>query len=149
MEVRKYQPCDYHSIESIYNTSRPDEFYAEQEQFILESWAEDEYIQSILNESEIYVCEKNIIIGFCGYHGNHINWLFVAPEYRSAGVASRLLSHVLPLLGAGTSLTVGQSNERANKLYSKFGFSVKKNFVVNYQSKELAVSTLILERECA
>ena len=149
MEVRKYHTGDYDFIERIYNASRLDEFYAEQSQLVLEPWSDDEYVQSILEESEIYVCENETVIGFCGYLNKHINWLFVAPEYRGSGVASRLLSVVLPLVGEGATLTVGQSNERANNLYSKFGFIVKRKFVVNYQSKELAVSTLVLEGKCA
>jgi len=149
MEVRKYHHNDYEYIERIYNASRPDEFYAEENKFVLEPWSDDEYVQSILDESEIYVCEKETVVGFCGFLNTHINWLFVAPEYRSSGVASSLLSVVLPLVGVGATLTVGQSNERANKLYLKFGFIVEKNFVVSYQSKELAVSTLVLKRKCA
>lgn len=149
MEVRKYQDGDYDQVEKIYNVSRPDEFYGEKEQFSYEPWSEDEYIQSILKESEIYVCEENGIVGFCGYRANHINWLFVSPEFRGRGVASQLLAFVMPLMGAGITLTVGQSNERANKLYSKFGFVVKRHFIAPYQSSELAVSTLVFEDESA
>ena len=147
MDIRKSENADLEKIEAIYNSSRPDEFYAERQSFSLTPWSEDDSIQSIIDKSEIYVSEIDVVIGFCGHLEKHIKWLFVSPEHRGKGVASHLLAFVLPIIGVGATLSVVQSNKRARNLYSKFGFTVKREFVVDYQSKDLAVCTLVWNGE--
>lgn len=53
MVLRKYRDCDSSQIQEIYNLSRPDEFYGEEEKFECMAWDEDEYISSIINDSYI------------------------------------------------------------------------------------------------
>jgi ribosomal-protein-alanine N-acetyltransferase len=58
----------------------------------------------------------------------HINNLAVLPEHRRAGIGTDLLLRVLAdgvTLGANrATLEVRRSNEAAQKLYEKFGFTV-------------------------
>ena len=142
MLIRKYIEADLSRLASIYDASRPDEFYAEEGGFKFIPWAEDEYIMSILGESEIYVYEEGTIFGFCGFTENHIHWLFVDPVNRGHGVGSKLLSYVLSKLNSCATLTVWESNERAKTLYKKHGFYVSRKFSVSFQEREMSVNTM-------
>jgi ribosomal-protein-alanine N-acetyltransferase len=72
------------------------------------------------------------VVGFCSFwrvlDELHINNLAVLPEERRAGVATKLLDHVLKegaALGArSATLEVRRSNDAARLLYERFGFSV-------------------------
>lgn len=143
MLIRKYIEGDFSCLASIYDASRPDEFYAEEGDFKFILWAEDEYIMSILGESEIYVYEEGTILGFCGFTKNHIHWLFVDPLNRGRGVGSKLLSYVLSKLKGRATLTVWKSNERAKTLYKKHGFHVSKEFSVSFQERDILVNTMV------
>lgn len=143
MHIRPYKEADFNFLAEIYNTARPDEFYAEQEHFIFTPWAEDEYMMSILGESSIYVYEEEEIIGFCGFTGKRINWLFVDPLHRGLGIGFKLLSHVLTKLENGATLSVWKSNERAKRLYIKQGFQVSGEFSIQFQGKQMRVNKMV------
>ena len=143
MRVRESLSQDLPDIERIYNESRPQEFYAEEGQFSPVHWSKDKVIQAKLKKATIYVCEETEILGFCGFTGNHINWLFVSPEHRNKGVASALLTRILPEVGLGVTLTILASNKSACNLYFKFGFVEESEFSVKYQEQELTVKKLI------
>jgi ribosomal protein S18 acetylase RimI-like enzyme len=144
MLIRKYKADDFEQLAGIYNTSHPDEFYCEDGDFSFVPWEDDKYIMSILDDSDVYVCEGSSILGFCGCLENHINWLFVGPESRGQGVAAKLLAYVLPKLEGGATLSVWKSNERAKALYEKFGFHLQKEFSVNFQGQNMLVNKMVI-----
>jgi len=143
MKIRKYRDSDFNRVASIYNTARPDEFYGERGTFTTTPWAEDEYMMSILADSEIYLYEAEVILGFCGFTGTRINWLFVDPAHRGKGVARKLLTHVLAKLKEGATLSVWHSNERAKALYSKQGFQLSRQFYICFQGRKLLVDKMV------
>ena len=71
-------------------------------------------------------------IGFCSFwrvlDELHINNIAVLPEFRRAGIATALLTHVLAegvRFGARrATLEVRRSNEPARSLYERFGFTI-------------------------
>lgn len=142
MHIRPYQEADFNALAEIYNASRPDEFYAEEAEFTFIPWAEDEYMMSILSHSKIYVYEEDSIIGFCGFTGERINWLFVNPLHRGRGIGFELLLHVLTKLENGANLSVWKSNQRAITLYKKQGFKITGEFPVNFQGREMLVNKM-------
>lgn len=144
MIIRKYTADDFEQLADIYNVSHPDEFYCENGDFTFVPWADDKYIMSVLDNSDVYVCEDRAILGFCGYLDNHINWLFVGPEFRGQGVAAKLLEHVLPKLEDGATLSVWKSNKRAKALYEKYGFHLQREFSINFQGKDMIVNKMVI-----
>ena len=143
MHIRPYTKADFNSVASIYNAARLDEFYAERGQFTLTPWAKDEYMMSILTDSEIYVYQDGPILGFSGFTGNRINWLFVAPEHRGKGVGQDLLLYVLAKLKNSAKLSVWKSNQRAKSLYLKHGFKVSRQFSICYQGNNMMVCSMV------
>lgn len=143
MQIRKYTDADFNCVANIYNAARPDEFYGENGKFKMTPWAEDEYMMSILTNSEIYLYQAEAIWGSCGFTGDRINWLFVDPAHRGKGVGHKLLSHVLSKLKNGASLSVWKSNKRAKSLYLKQGFEVSREFYIKYQGKDMLVNTMV------
>jgi [ribosomal protein S18]-alanine N-acetyltransferase len=99
-------------------------------------WTRDMYLAELENRgvSYCYLAQgaDGTVVGFCSFwrvlDELHINNLAVMPEFRNAGVASALLSHVLAegaRLGAvRATLEVRRSNENARRLYERFGFTV-------------------------
>ena len=99
-------------------------------------WSRDMYLSDLANKdiSHMFVAREDMgrVIGFCAFwhvlDELHINNLAVAPASRRGGVASALLAKVL---GDGAArgakrvtLEVRRSNEAAQRLYERFGFTV-------------------------
>ena len=143
MPIREYNDDDFEALQSIYNTARPDEFYAEKGSFKFTPLADDEYIMFMLGESEVFVYEQDSILGFCGFTGNRINWLFVDPSSRGNGVGNKLLQYVLQKLDKGATLSVWKSNQRAQSLYKKLGFRISAEFQVGFQGHQIMVNTMV------
>jgi len=143
MKIRRYRAEDFDCVARIYNAARPDEFYAEEGTFSITPWADDEYMMSILDSSEIYLYEEGEILGFCGFTGTRINWLFVDPIHRGKGIGQNLLAYVLTKLVGDATLSVWHSNERAKALYIKQGFQLKRQFYVTFQGRRMLVDKMI------
>lgn len=143
MPIRRYQKTDFNRLADIYDASRPDEFYAEKGDFTFVPWAENNYMMTIFKGSEIYVYEEEMVLGFCGFTDNHINWFFVHPDSRGKGIGDKLMTHLLTKLERGATLSVWKSNERAKSLYKKHGFLVYKEFYMNFQGEKLLLNRMV------
>jgi len=145
MQIRKYNTEDFNQIAAIYNAAHPDEFYREKGQFSLVPWAEDKYILSILDSSDVYVYEEAAILGFCGFLDNKLNWMFVEPKARGTRVATKLLSYIVPKLPENSFLFVLKSNVRAIALYEKFGFVAQQEFMIDFQGSNIVLTKMIIK----
>jgi len=137
--IRELKTSEFDKVAPIYNLGRTDELNTISSSLLLTPWEVDQYIQSVLYQSRIFVYEESSsIIGFCGIHGSKLNWLFVLAEHRRRGVAGSLIKEVLKEYQS-LSLTVAASNEAAFKLYRSLGFTKTREFQVEFQSKQIDV----------
>lgn len=102
----------------------------------LNPWTRDMYAAELQNPnvSCLLVAKdsEGRVVGFCGFwrvlDELHINNLAVLPEFRRQGIASMILNRVFDegrRGGAGrATLEVRRSNEIAQRLYARFGFTV-------------------------
>lgn len=102
----------------------------------LNPWSRDMYVAELQNPdvSRLLVAKDSDgrVVGFCGFwrvvDELHINNLAVLPERRRQGIASMILNRVFDegrRAGAGrATLEVRRSNEIAQRLYARFGFTV-------------------------
>jgi len=96
-------------------------------------WHESAYITEITNRSAYYIvaCLYELVTGYAGMwviaDEAHITTLGVSREYRGRRIGERLLVGLLDeAMGRGArraTLEVRQSNEIAQGLYRKYGFS--------------------------
>jgi ribosomal-protein-alanine N-acetyltransferase len=123
-------------IEPLSSPSQIDDILAVEEASFTSPWTREMYLAELKNTGVSYFylasTESGQVIGFCSFwrvlDELHINNLAVLPEHRRAGIGTDLLLRVLAdgaALGANrATLEVRRSNEAAQKLYEKFGFTV-------------------------
>ena len=123
-------------IEPLTSRADIDAVLAVEEASFTSPWTREMYLAEFDNPgvSFFYLAKTPLgeIIGFCSFwrvlDELHINNLAVAPEHRRAHAATALLSRVLEdgaTMGAGrATLEVRHSNEPAQRLYERFGFTV-------------------------
>ena len=123
-------------IEPLSSPSQIDDILAVEEASFTSPWTREMYLAELKNTGVSYFylarTESGRVIGFCSFwrvlDELHINNLAVLPEHRRAGIGTDLLLRVLAdgvTLGANrATLEVRRSNEAAQKLYEKFGFTV-------------------------
>ena len=123
-------------VEPIASRAEIDAVLAIEEASFTSPWTKEMYLAEFENTdvSHFYLAKtpSGEVIGFCSFwrvlDELHINNLAVAPEHRRARVATALLSKVLEdgaKKGAvRATLEVRQSNDPAQRLYERFGFSI-------------------------
>jgi ribosomal-protein-alanine N-acetyltransferase len=124
------------TIEPLSSPSQIDEILAVEEASFTSPWTREMYLAELKNTGVSYFylarTDTGHVIGFCSFwrvlDELHINNLAVLPAHRRAGIGTDLLLRVLAdgaVLGAKrATLEVRRSNEPAQKLYEKFGFTV-------------------------
>ncbi|AGX41587.1 ribosomal protein S18-alanine N-acetyltransferase [Clostridium saccharobutylicum] len=95
-------------------------------------WSKESYIQELNNPIAHYFVARcdDIVVGFVGtwiiLDESHITNIAVHPNYRTQGIASKLLDELLTYCKSkgciAYTLEVRASNENAQKLYLKHGF---------------------------
>jgi [ribosomal protein S18]-alanine N-acetyltransferase len=125
------------TIEPLSSPSQIDDILAVEEASFTSPWTREMYLAELSNTGVSYFylarTEAGQVIGFCSFwrvlDELHINNLAVLPEHRRAGIGTDLLLRVLAdgaAFGAKrATLEVRRSNEAAQKLYEKFGFTVE------------------------
>jgi ribosomal-protein-alanine N-acetyltransferase len=123
-------------IEPLSSRADLDAVLAVEEASFTSPWTREMYLAEFENPgvSYFYLAKTPLgeIVGFCSFwrvlDELHINNLAVAPEHRRAHAATALLSRVLAdgaAWGAErATLEVRQSNDAAQRLYERFGFTV-------------------------
>jgi ribosomal protein S18 acetylase RimI-like enzyme len=133
MNIRPYEPEDWDVVRDIWNRGKPDEFRGTCDLRAIVPLEQDEGMQKLFGDSTIFVgMVHGRIVGFAGFKGEMITWLFVDPECYRNGHGSTLLSFILPRMGTAARLNVGAGNAAAIVLYEKQGFRITKRFDGNH-----------------
>ena len=124
------------TIEQVTAVDQIDEVLAIEESSFTSPWTRTMYLAELENTGVSYCYlardAQGRAVGFCSFwrvlDELHINNIAVLAEFRRAGIATALLTHVLAegaRLGARrATLEVRRSNEPARSLYERFGFIV-------------------------
>ena len=67
------------------------------------------------------VAEKGKIVGFCAFHQDWLDHLYILPEFQGKGIGSTLLNKAKET-HSELQLWVFQKNEEARKFYESKGF---------------------------
>jgi [ribosomal protein S18]-alanine N-acetyltransferase len=145
MLLRDYQKEDWDAICDIFIRAKPDELKGSCSPEAVIPLAKDEGLLNLFNNSVLYVAElDNKIVGYGGYQGTLISFLFVDPQYYKRGIATELLKKVITQIGPEAWLIVAKNNIPARELYQKFGFQIAKEFVGKYNGHDVTVLRLAL-----
>jgi [ribosomal protein S18]-alanine N-acetyltransferase len=144
-------------IEPVTSPAQVDEVLAIEHASFTNPWTREMYLAELENAG-VSLCflaraDDGHAVGFCSVwrvlEELHINNLAVIPEFRRSGVATALLQHVLgegAALGARrATLEVRRSNDAAQALYGRFGFTIA-SVRRDYYSKPVE-DALVLWRE--
>lgn len=127
---RVYKRDDWAAVREIYDLSKPDEMRNSVPVNAILPLAKNPEMLRLFQESQIIVAEeKEEIVGFAGYKGSFIFWLYVHPNHRKKGVASLLVNRMIQCIDGSAQLNVAKANVDAIRLYSQLGFVVKSEYV--------------------
>ncbi len=133
MNIRPYQVDDWDAVQGIWNRGKPDEFRGTCDLRAIIPFEQDEGMRRLFRGSTVFVGEADgRIVGFAGFKGDMITWLFVDPDCYRKGYGSALLSFILDRMGPTARLNVGAGNAAAIALYEKHGFTITKRFDGNH-----------------
>ena len=145
MKLRPYRDEDWPAVCEIYDLAKPDELAGVVVPETIVPLDADSSMRELFAESTVTVTELGTgLAGFAGNRGSFITWLFVHPLFRKAGVASALLSELLPSLERPVVLNVASGNMPARNLYAHFGFRIEREFIGNFQGTPCSVARLCL-----
>ena len=147
VHVRQYADADWEGVREIYDLAQPDEMRGSVALDAVLPLDADAAMLRLFRASVIFVVEdENRLIGFGGYKGNYISWLFVHPAHRRKGVAWMLLVEILKGLRGAITLNVAAGNHAARKLYEDLGFTVSRAFTGQFNGHAVEIITLMLEK---
>lgn len=120
MNVEKLTTQDIPELMDIWAKSvRAKHHFLSQEDFL--------FYQSVgakhLKKMALYGIRQGQIIGFLGVQNQHIEMLFVHPNFFKKGVGKTLLRYALEELNA-TTVDVNEQNQYALKFYQSFDFQI-------------------------
>jgi len=144
MNIREFQESDWKEVVTIYNLAKTDEFIGTHADIEIVPLEKDHQMLELFETSNICIYEDTCIKGFAGSKGTYISWLFVHPQHRRMGIASKLMMHILALVKGTIALNVAATNTASINLYTKLGFLVTREFESDYQG----VPVKILRMEC-
>lgn len=148
MRIRPYRPSDWQSVCAIWNRAKVDEFRGEVDLAAIVPLESDAQMQASFRRSEVLVAELgDEVVGFGGREGSVIGWLFVHPEHRRRGVASRLMIELLAHIDGAAELMVLRGNAAAIALYRGFGFAVTASVATSHNG--YPVEALRMERKAS
>ncbi len=75
-----------------------------------------------IDRDEIWVEDRDGIVGFLGLSGAEVSHLYVAPDDQGRGIGAALLDHAKALRPECLTLWVFQKNDGARRFYERHGF---------------------------
>src|SRR5258708_13568007 len=122
MQIRPYRDTDWTVVCEIYDLAKPDEMRG-----VVDAWESpaleaDPKMMALFHDSQLLVAEgADRLVGFGGYRGTFIAWLFVHPSFRRQGVARALVREILARLDGTITLNVATPNIAPQNLYKSMG----------------------------
>lgn len=148
VNLRRYEPSDWNAVCDIFNRSKKDEMKGTVPPEAVVPLEQDEFLSRLFHDSTVVVAEaEGTVLGFVGYKGSLLSYLFVNPDLYRKGIGSVLFELVLPELGEGAWLCVAKNNTAARALYHKFGFKVAEEFTGPYNGYDVEVLRLAVRPE--
>lgn len=124
--IRRAVKADWDALVDVYDASKPDELEAAGLSIKFVSLRDDAAAIELLRGVKVLVYEnpQGRVVGFGGYDGDYIGWLFVHRDWRCRGVGRALLRAMVQRCRPPAWLWMLPGNKAAFALYSAEGFRV-------------------------
>ena len=148
--IRPYRRTDWLSVCRIYDRAKPYELRSAGIEASFVPLAQDEVRTREFSHYRVHVWaeEDDYIVGFAGYKGGYIGWLFVDPERSRRGIGRALLSYMVSEIEGAAWLWSMKSNEPALGLYRQLGFEVMAEKQTSNGGLPCMAVKLELQRRC-
>lgn len=124
MAIRKYQSEDFDQLAKVMDEGRKQELQTEGLAEAFVALKDAPYLNYFLS-CDIYIAEVDKrIVGFIGLRKSRLEFIYVMPGMQGQGIGTALMEKALTKLPRPVKLAVFSENEKAKRLYEKFGFKV-------------------------
>jgi len=123
LEFRHIEPTDFERVFDIWHSSvqATHDFLTDDDRADIATQVKDLYIP---NTPLILGVRDGTIVGFMGMTDNHIDALFIDPDYMDQGIGKAFIQHARTIIKGPLSVDVNEQNEDAHRFYEKMGFTV-------------------------
>jgi ribosomal protein S18 acetylase RimI-like enzyme len=123
--IRDYEISDWKEVCRVFNAAKPLELATAQVESSFVPLEKDEPRLAAFSRSTVIVWhDRAQVVGFAGYEGAYIGWLFVDPPFFRRGIARALLRAISARIGGKAWLWCMKSNAPALALYYSEGFEI-------------------------
>ena len=123
ISFRPIEPADFERVFDIWRSSvlATHDFLTEEDRTDIATQVKDLYIP---NTPLILGVQDGTIVGFMGMTDNHIDALFIDPDYLGQSLGKAFIQHARTITKGPLSVDVNEQNEGAHRFYEKMGFTV-------------------------
>ncbi|MBK8856745.1 MAG: GNAT family N-acetyltransferase [Opitutaceae bacterium] len=93
--IREYEETDWKEVCRVFDMSKPYELASGGIEASFVPLAKDKARMAQFSKSTVFVWEENQALGFAGFEGAYIGWLFVDPSAFRKGIGRDLLQYLV------------------------------------------------------
>lgn len=129
IHVRAYRDEDWNAVCRIHDAARPIELEGSCDPRAFVPIEDDPVELEDLCQCTILVAEEaESVVGFAGFDGSYLGWLYVDPGHHRKGIGRMLLRAAVQSTSGEHWTIVLDGNTPAIRLYESEGFNVDKTF---------------------
>lgn len=145
--IRKFESSDFEQLATVMDEGRMQELADVGLTKVFIPLKKAPYLKYFLS-CHIYVAEvDDKVVGFIGFKGRRIEFLYVVEEKQGKGIGSQLMETALEKMSRPIELSVFTENQKAKMLYKKYGFITTKTVTEKWSEDipiEFSEDTMIL-----
>lgn len=126
MKIKQYEDKYFKQLCNVMDAGRMQELQSENLEGVFMPLKDAPYLDFLLNCKIYLAVEGEKVLGFVGFLPNNLEFIYVLPDAQGQGVGSQLIEKALNEMDRPVQLEVFTHNQRAKKLYEKFGFKTVK-----------------------
>jgi len=153
LRIRRATPADSEAIYRVHRDSVERLCGAHYDARQIAMWLDGRtpgvYLAAI-ERGQLWVAERDGIVGFVEVDGHELSKLFVAGEHSGGGVGARLLEVALDAIAAaGAPLAYLEATLTAVAFYERHGFHITGNGFFSRGNSSVRIEIVKMERPCA
>jgi ribosomal protein S18 acetylase RimI-like enzyme len=120
--IREYEEKDWAIVCLVHNRARPDELRGSCDPRAFIPIEDDPEVKDLGRAHKHVATDGERVVGFVGFNGDYLAWLYIDPDYYRQGIGRRLLQLAVAEIGSNAWTIVLDQNIGAIRLYESEGF---------------------------